>query len=113
MEKTEQVVEKEVNLENGDDMVITLKKPINFEGESYDKIDLNGLNELKTSDMVSINRRLLRNGIAEANQELTLEYALNMANLATKLPLEFFNELPPYAAMKIKIRVASFLFGQE
>ncbi len=113
MEKTEQEVKKEANPENEDDMVIRLKKPINFEGESYDKIDLNGLNEIKASDMVSINRRLSRNGNAEANQEFSLEYALNMANLATGLPLEFFNELPPYAAMAVKSRVTSFLFRPE
>lgn len=113
MDKEEQAVEKEVNLENEDDLIITLKKPIIFERKSYDKIDLNGLSEIKASDMVSINRRLSRNGNVEVNQELTLEYALNMANIATGLPLEFFNELTPYAAMAVKSRVTSFLFRPE
>lgn len=93
--------------------VIPLKKPIRFEGETYDRIDLTGLHEIKAADMVAINRRMSRSGNVDATQELTLEYALNMANLATGLPLEFFDQLPPYAAMSIKSRVTSFLFRQE
>lgn len=113
MDKTEQAVEKEVNMEKEDDLVISLKKPISFERESYDKIDLNGLHEIKASDMVSINRRLSRNGNIDTNQEFTLEYALNMANVATGMPVEFFDLLPPYAAMEVKRRVADFLFRRE
>ncbi len=113
MEKTEQAVEKEVNLEKEDDLIIRLKKPVNFEGESYDKIDLNGLHEIKASDMVSINRRLSRSGNIDTNQEFTLEYALNMANVATGLPIEFFDQIPPYAAMAVKNHVTGFLFRRE
>ncbi len=113
MDKTEQAVEKEVNLEKGDDLVIPLKKPINFEGKSHDKIDLNGLHEIKASDMMAVNRRLSRNGNSETNQEFTLEYALNIAQIATRLPIEFFDQLPPYAALAIKGRVMGFLFTQE
>lgn len=113
MEKTEQAVEKEVNLEKENDMVIRLKKPINFEGKSHDKIDLSGLHEIKASDMMAVNRRLSRNGNSETNQEFTLEYAINIAQIATGLPLEFFDQLPPFAALAIKGRVMSFLFMQE
>lgn len=93
--------------------IIPLKKPVRFEGETYDRIDLTGLNEIKAADMVAINRRMTRSGNVDATQELTLEYAMNMANLATGLPLEFFDQLPPYAAMAIRGRVTSFLFRQE
>lgn len=96
-----------------DFMVIKLKKPIKFEGNHYDKIDLNGLDEIKAGDMVAINRRMTRNGNIDTMQELSLEYALNMANLATGLPLEFFDQLPPYAAMEIKGRVTNFLYSRR
>lgn len=92
--------------------VIRLKKPVKFEGETYDRIDLTGLHDIKAADMVEINRRMTRSGNVDSSPELSLEYALNMANLATGLPLEFFDQLPPYAAMAIKGRVTSFLFGQ-
>lgn len=96
-----------------DSWVIPLKKPIKFEGETYDRIDLTGLHNIKAADMVAINRRMTRSGNVSSSQELTLEYALNMANLATGLPLEFFDQLPPYAAMAIKESVIVFLYRQE
>lgn len=109
------VVEENVVLQGKveDYLVIQLKKPIMFEGNSYTKIDLTGLEDVKAADMVSINRRMARNGSIDITPELTLEYALNMANIVTGLPLEFFDQLPPYAAMAIKGRVTNFLYGRE
>ncbi len=95
------------------DMVVMLKKPIEFEGERYDRIDLAGLHDVRAADMVAINRRMARNGNTDVNPELSLEYALNMANIATGLPLEFFDQLPPYAALAVRNRVTGFLFRQE
>lgn len=95
-----------------DELVVSLKKPIRFEGDVYEKIDLSGLHDIKAADMIAINRRMTRSGNVDATQELTLEYALNMANAATGLPLEFFEQLPPYAALAIRGRVTGFLFSQ-
>lgn len=114
MDKAEQMRDVDNVLKDRDDeLVITLKKPVHFEGESYESIDLTGLHNVRASDMVAVNRRLTRNGNATATQELTLEYALNMANIVTGLPLEFFDQLPPYAAMAVKSCVINFLYGQE
>lgn len=93
-----------------DFMVIKLKTPIMFEGNRYDKIDLNGLENIKAADMVTINRRMTRTGNIDTSPEASLEFALNMANLATGIPLEFFEQLPPYAAIAVKGRVTSFLY---
>lgn len=98
---------------DNEDLVIHLKKPVTFEGEKYGTIDLNKLHDIKTSDMVAINRRMSRNGSDYLTPEVTLEYALNMANIATGLPLEFFDGLPPYVGLTIKNRVTVFLFRQE
>lgn len=107
------VEEKEVLTGDVEDYrVITLKDPIKFEGNSYGKIDLTGLDNVTAADMININRRLTRNGNIDITPELTLEYALNMANIVTGLPLEFFDKLPPYAAMAIKGRVTNFLYGR-
>lgn len=116
MDKTENkdIVSNEVT-DSGEenDLVIKLKTPIVFEGERYEKIDLSGLENVKASDMVAINRRLSRNGNVNVNQELTLEYALHMASYASNLPVEFFDQLPPYAALAVKSRVTNFLYGWE
>lgn len=95
------------------DLVITLKKPIRFEGQQYDKIDLTGLKDIRAKDMIDINRLMTKAGNVNSTQELTLEYALYMANIATVLPLEFFEQLPPYAALAIKRCVVDFLYGWE
>lgn len=92
--------------------IIKLKNPLKFEGNVYNAIDLTGLENIKAADMVAINRRMSRSGNIAVTPELTLEYALNMANLATGLPLEFFDQLPPYAAIAVKERVISFLYGR-
>lgn len=123
MEKTEEMKSENIMVDGNDmtmqednaeekDLVIILKKPIKFEGELYSKIDLSGLRDIKAADMVSINRRLTRNGNVDTNQELTLEYALYMAHMVTGKPMEFFDQIPPYAAMALKSCVISFLFSR-
>lgn len=92
--------------------IVKLKKPLTFEGNVYNEINLTGMEDIKAADMVAISRRMSRNGNIAVTPEVTLEYALNMANLAAGLPLEFFDQLPPYAAIAIKERVVSFLYGQ-
>lgn len=108
----EKVTEKNMT-ENKDNLIIELKSPVHFEEKSYEKIDLTGLRDIKAADMVEINRRLSRNGNVDSTQEVTLEYALNLANTATGLPLEFFNQLPPYAAMAVRRCVVGFLYNPE
>ncbi len=92
---------------------VTLKKPYIFEGKSYSAIDLIGLQDIKAADMIEVNRLLNRKGNVDFLQEMTLEYALNLAAKATGKPIEFFEMLPPYAAMQIKNRVTGFLYRQE
>lgn len=110
---TENLEKKETMTGEENDLIIKLKNPITFEGERYDQIDLTKLHDIKAADMITVNRRLTRSGNTATTQELTLEYALNIANIVTGLPLEFFEQLPPYAALAIRGRVTGFLSGQE
>ncbi len=112
MDKTAENITKEERTEKNN-LVIKLNMPVKFEGEQHDKIDLTGLNNIRAKDMIDINRRMTRSGNTDSTPELSLEYALNMANLATGMPLEFFEQLPPYAALAVRGRVTSFLFSQE
>ena len=92
---------------------LKLNTTVKIEREHDDSIDLTGLHEIKAADMVAVNRRLTRSGNIDASQEISLEYALNIAHVATGIPLEFFDQLPPYAALEIRGRVTGFLFGRE
>lgn len=93
--------------------VIELKTPVTFEGKQYDEVDLTGLNEIRAADMIAVNRELSRGGNLDLNQEYTLEYAFHLASRASGQPIEFFEQLKPFPAMRVKNCVSSFLFSQE
>lgn len=96
-----------------EELFIKLNKPVIFEGKTYNEIDLTGMNEISASDMVAVARRLNKSGNTDIVPEMSLEYALNMAAEAAHLPVEFFMQLKPYVAMKVKQVVTNFLYKQE
>lgn len=100
--------------EDEDSLLIKLKKPYKFEGNEYNEIDLSCLEELAASDMIAVNKLMNRsNPGIDVMPEVSLEYALNLAAKATKQPVEFFLNLPPKEAIKVKNRVMGFLFGSD
>lgn len=95
-------------------LLIKFAKPYVFEGKTYTEIDLSGLESLNAASMIDVNRRMARgqSGI-DVLPEVSLEYAVNIAEKATTQPIEFFLCLPPKEAIKVKNRVMGFLFGSE
>lgn len=91
--------------------VLTFSSTYKFEGNEYNTIDLSGLFNLTAMDMLSIDRELLRGGSTSVLQEMSLEYVIKLASKATKLPIEFFEQLPPPDVIKLKMKVIAFLFG--
>lgn len=95
-------------------MVIKLKKPYMFERQEYNEIDLSGLDDLTASDMIAVNKIMQRTAAGlDIMPEVSVEYACHIAARASKLPVEFFMNLPPNVTMKVKNRVMGFLFGSE
>lgn len=95
-------------------MVIKLKKPYMFERQEYNEIDLTGLDDLTASDMIAVNKIMQRTAAGlDIMPEVSVEYACHIAARASKLPVEFFMNLPPNVTMKVKNRVMGFLFGSE
>lgn len=93
------------------DLVVNLHKPYKFEGSTYEKINLTGLEDLTTEDMIATNKILNRSGNTSLLPENDIEYACVIAARATKLPIEFFRNLHPKDAIKVKTKVSNFLFG--
>lgn len=91
---------------------VKFKKPFVFEGQTYDGIDLSGLEDLKAMDMIETQRQLNKSGNVSTFPEMSVEYACIFAAKATKLPQEFFQWLPPREAIKVKNRVVNFFYGQ-
>lgn len=105
---------EEIEDDEDDNLVITLKKPYKFEGKEYTEIDLSGLEELTAADMIAVNKIMDRTSTGiQVMPEVSLEYACVLASKATKQPIEFFKGLNPKIAMKVKNRVMGFLFGAE
>ena len=95
-------------------MVIKFKKPYRFEGKEYTELDLSGLDDLTGADMIAVNKIMQRSsGGIDVMPEVSVEYAFYFAARATKLPVEFFTNLPPRESMKVKNRVMGFLFGSD
>ena len=63
--------------------------------------------------MIQTQRTMEKSGSINVLPEMSLEYACIFAAKATKLPVEFFQELPPKEAIKVKNRVTNFFYGAE
>lgn len=92
---------------------VKLSKTYLFEGEKIDSIDFAGLENITANDMIKANKILNNSGTVTVLPETNLEYTLIIAASATGLPIEFFKQLAPRDAMKVKNKVTSFFFGEE
>ena len=93
--------------------LIKFRKPFIFEDETYKEIDLSGLEDLSARDMIQAQRTMERSGSINVLPEMSLEYACIFASKATKMPVEFFQALPPKEAIKVKNKVTSFFYGED
>lgn len=93
--------------------LIKFRKPFIFEDETYKEIDLSGLEDLSARDMIQAQRMMERSGSINVLPEMSLEYACIFASKATKIPVEFFQALPPKEAIKVKNKVTNFFYGED
>lgn len=88
---------------------VVFKKPYLFEGKEYLEIDLSGLEKLKTTDLIDADRLFNTSGQFSVMNEMAIGYACIVASKATKLPVEFFENLSAGDGLKIKNTVMGFL----
>ena len=93
-------------------MLVRFGKPYQFEGKTYQEVDLSGMVDLTAEDMIAADRYLSRNGNVSVMPEMSVEYACFIAARAASLPVEFFRRLSPKDAMKVKNRVTNFIYGE-
>ena len=110
--KTEVAAE---NAEDADDpeidMYVKFSKPYRFEDETYEGIDMSCLDNLNSRDLGDIEKKFYKQGVASFNPENTATYAKIVAQRATGLPIEFFEQLPIKDMLKIKSRVVNFFYN--
>ena len=93
--------------------VIKFRKPFVWEDNTYTEIDMSGLEDLSAKDMIQAQRTMERSGSINVLPEMSLEYACIFASKATKMPVEFFQALPPKEAIKVKNKVTNFFYGED
>lgn len=97
--------------EDGD--ILKLTKTYDFEGDKISTIDFSNLENITANDMIKANKILNNSGTVTVLPETNLEYTLIIAASATGIPVEFFKQLVPRDAMKVKNKVTGFFFGEE
>lgn len=96
-------------------MKYRLIKPIQFDGETIEEINLE-LDSLKGNDLLLVERQFLAMG--DQNQammlkELSKEYQVVVAARAAKLPVEFFQEISAKDFSRITMQVQNFFVDGE
>lgn len=89
---------------------IIFKKPYVFEGNTYEKLDLSGLENMTGKEYAKIEKMLRMKGITTLNPETTPEGAFMYASQAAGVPVEFFDKLPLKEAKRVKAMVVNFLW---
>lgn len=101
----EEVVEEDV------EMYVSFSKPYVFEDDTYDGVDMSCLDKLTAQDLGEIEKKFYKLGVPSFNPENTASYAKIVAQKATGLPIEFFDQLPIKEMLKIKSRVVNFFYN--
>lgn len=93
------------------DTLVRFSRPYSFEGETYEEINLSGLETVTAGDIIRVNN-LLKKG-HDLVPELSMQFACHMAARVSHKPVEFFTRLPARDGMKVKNVVTGFIFGAD
>lgn len=89
--------------------IVKLYKPYEFEGKTYNEIDLSRIDDLTTEDLTEAERSFTRSGGMATVLEVNIQFAMHVAVRATNLPVEFFQRLPARDMLKVKnMLIANF-----
>lgn len=98
--------------EEAESLVLTLPKPVVFEGTEYREIDLSGLENLTAQDMIDSDKFAQKAGTLTLVPATGAEFAIFMASRATGMPIEFFRLLPARAVVRLQNLVTNFFYGE-
>lgn len=89
-------------------LVIELKKPYLFEGEEYANIDLSGMENLTMQDAIEAQKNVVGTGedsVILYAPEASQAFIDEIAAMAAKQPVEFFNGMPIGLSDKVRTAV--------
>lgn len=97
-------------LTKGDNWIVKLEEPFDFEGKTIDTIDMNGLFDLTGRDLCQIDAQAMARGIEGQMMETTKQYALLAVAKACNQPWEFAENMKARDVIRIKNRVTNFFY---
>ena len=113
-DKTQNETKKESSEAKKDWKIITLKKPVEYQGMEVKEIDLGKLEDLTAQDMNNAyDTYYALGGNRQIMQESTLLFAQIMAAQVTGYQIEVFERMGAKDAMCLKNRVYRFFFLEE
>jgi len=108
---TNEVITTESILTNNSIYNITFQKTYKFEGQNYDGIDLSGIENISTKQLVEVDKLFYATGNMAPTSEMSLAYACIVASKVSNKPLEFFTGLSGKEGIKVKTAVVNFLYN--
>lgn len=112
-EEADRLLPAEKTEEEENYLYIPFGKPYNFEGTTYESIDLSGLDDVNGRKLTAIEKAFGKSGIVSSMPETTATYAKIAAVATTGLPAEFFEDLPGKEVRKIKTAVTRFFYEED
>lgn len=97
----------------GDSLTVSFTKTYNFEGENISEVDFSGLEDVDAKTMIKANKALIASNDVQIMPENSLHYALIIASECTRYPIEFYMQLKPRDAIRVKNVVTNFIYGGE
>ena len=94
-------------------LVIKLNRSIKFEEKEVKEIDLSSLENLRTKDLIEVEKQYNMEGNISAQPESTLAYARIVAQRVSDLPLEFFDSLNGKVMIKVRNAVMGFFYEED
>lgn len=96
-------------------LVLKLRKPFVFDGQTYTQVDLSGLEDVTAGVLESVGKIVSKKcpGLNPATLEMEMTYCNTLAARVTKKPLEFFERLPARDAVAMKSKIVGFLYGGD
>lgn len=89
---------------------IALNKTYTCDGNEIKDLDLSGLNNLTSQDLIDANRIYTAQTGMPPLSEADMLYTFLIAYKVTNLPIDFFTSLSAKDGMKVKSAVSNFLF---
>ena len=93
--------------------IMSLEVPFEFEGETYESIDLSGLATARAEDMCEVDEEAKRQGDSSVNglhPEITRKYAMLLACRLNRKPYNWLDKMNAKDSIRLRETVTAFFY---